>query len=550
MAVVAVLALGACGSGDDSTAETPPPATESSDDGMIAPRPIEMAGGGAAAGSANATAEAPTADRSMSTDMIAPYQIMNFVAGDSLPALPTNATGWVFQSGATVTAEQVAQLATALGVTGEPQRHDENGYVYWSAGPNDGSAPYLTVNEDAQQSWSYNSAWANQTVSASAGCAIAEPVPAAPDDASADPNAAVADTKPIEPQCTVETTPPPVGVPTADEAEARTRDLMTAVGLDPAAFKLETYADVWYASVNATEQLDGQFGGRSFSTGFGAEGVLQYAGGQLAVPAPVGPYPLIDLDTAIARLNDPSGFYMGGYGGGMMLDTATAIATREVTPAGAGGVDVAEADVASVPPATAQTAPPATDGGSGSSGSVGGAIAPAVSDPAISEPVPVSIPTPQEITVTLVDVQPDVWWVWDVDGTVWLLPAYRFIGDDGGSYTVPAVTDEFLVRVPVDTVPPSSEPVPLPPVTAPTETVPAETVPADTVADVTPLETSVGKTFAEFQADAEALGLTARVVERDGVSLPVTMDYNPNRVNVAVTGEGDTAIVTSIVNVG
>ena len=56
MAVIAVLALGACGSGDDdSTAETPPPATESSDDGMIAPRPIEMSGGGAAAGSANAT---------------------------------------------------------------------------------------------------------------------------------------------------------------------------------------------------------------------------------------------------------------------------------------------------------------------------------------------------------------------------------------------------------------------------------------------------------------------------------------------------------------
>ena len=86
-----------------------------------------MSGGGAAAGSANATAEAPTADRSMATDMIAPYQITNFVAGDSLPALPTNDTGWVFQAGAAVTADQVAQLATALGVTGDPQRHDESG---------------------------------------------------------------------------------------------------------------------------------------------------------------------------------------------------------------------------------------------------------------------------------------------------------------------------------------------------------------------------------------------------------------------------------------
>ena len=160
------------------------------------------------------------------------------------------------------------------------------------------------------------------------------------------------------------------------------------------------------------------------------------------------------------------------------------------------------------------------------------------------------MPTPQEVTVTLVDVQPDVWWVWDVDGTVWLLPAYRFIGDDGGWYTVPAVTDEFLVRPPVDAIPPDTKPVPLPPETAPAGTTPPETVPADTVADVTPLESSVGKTFAEFSADAEALGLTARIVEQDGVSLPVTMDFNSNRVNVAVTGEGDAAIVTSIVNVG
>jgi hypothetical protein len=544
MAVVAVLALGACGSGDDdTTAETPPPVTESSsDDGMIAPRPIEMSGGGAAAGSANATAEAATADRSMATDMIAPYQITHFVAGEGLPALPSNDTGWVFQSGATVTAEQVAELATALGVTGDPQRIDDGYTVYWRVGPDDGTAPSVNVSEDAQLNWGYSSEWANQTVSASAGCAIAEPA-VAPDQAVAD-DAVIEDTKPPleEVPCTIETTPPPVGVPSADEAEARTRDLMTAVGLDPASFELETYADQWYASVNATEQLDGQFAGRTFSTGFGAEGVLQYAGGQLVEPAPVGPYPLIDVDTAIARLNDPTGFYMGGYGGGIALDTA--VASREVAPAEA-GVDVAEADVASVPPAT-----DGSSAGGGSGGSVGNVGSVDVAPPPVSEPVPVEVPVPQEVTVTLVDVQPDVWWVWDVDGTVWMLPGYRFIGDDGGWYTVPAVTDEFLVRVPVDSVPPATEPAPLPPETGPAGTTPIETVPADTVADVTPLEPSIGKTFAEFSADAEALGLTARVVEQDGVSLPVTMDFNTNRVNVAVTGEGDTAIVTAIVNVG
>jgi hypothetical protein len=537
LAVIAVLALGACGSGDDdSAAETPPTVVESSDDGLLAPRPIEMSNGGSAAGSA-AVPEAATADRQMATDMIAPYQITNFVAGDSLPALPTSDTGWVFQAGTEVTADQVSQLATALGVSGEPQRHDENMYPYWTVGPNDGTAPTVTVNEDAQLSWYYSGAWGNQPMATSAGCAVAEPAIApAPD--WTDPGTAVEDVPVVTvPPCTVETVPPPVGVPTADEAEASTRELMTTLGIDPANFEFEPYADEWSASVNATEQLDGQFSGRNFSTSYGAEGVLTYAGGQLAEPSPVGPYPLIDLDTALARLNDPNGFYMGGYGGGgIALDTG--VASREVVPA---GVDAAAPEIATVPPATE----PATGGGTdGSTGTVGIATA-----PPISAPVPVSIPAPQQITVALVDVQPDVWWVWDVDDNVWLLPAYRFIGDDGGWYTVPAVTDEFLVQVPVDSVPVDPVPDNTAPATLPPVTVPPATTP-DTVADVTPLESSVGKTFAEFEADAEALGMTARIVEQDGVSLPVTMDFNPMRVNVAVTGEGDAAIVTSIVNVG
>ena len=76
------------------------------------------------------------------------------------------------------------------------------------------------------------------------------------------------------------------------------------------------------------------------------------------------------------------------------------------------------------------------------------------------------------------------------------------------------------------------------------------TAPVDTVVDVTPLESSVGKSLAEFSEDAKALGLSVRVTEQDGVPLAATMDYNPTRVNVAVEGEGDTGTVTAILGVG
>ena len=255
-----------------ATSTAPPPPTSTvatvADDGVLSPRPIEIASGGAGAVGGNgspAAASAEAADSRMS-DMTMPYRITNFVVAEGLPALPTNDVGYVFQIGAAVSVEQVAALAASLGVTGDPVRIDEGYGVSWRVGPEDGTAPSVWVYEDAQLSWNYNSAWAEQP--GFAGCAVAgpavEPLPVdeaaaepAPDDGSA--------TEPTElpvlvDEC-VEPTPP-ANVPTADEAQARTRELMAQLGLDPAAFTFEPYADEWFASVSAVEQLDGLFAGR------------------------------------------------------------------------------------------------------------------------------------------------------------------------------------------------------------------------------------------------------------------------------------------------
>jgi hypothetical protein len=235
------------------------------------------------------------------------------------------------------------------------------------------------------------------------------------------------------------------------------------------------------------------------------------------------------------------GSYWGG-GGLALADVGIArveTAVAESTPAGDGAVS---SPVEQVPPVEATTTP----------------VDPM---PPVEEPMPPvdgTIPEPEPLVVTLVDVEADVWWTWDEDGSIWLLPAYRFVGDDGGWYTVPAVTDEYLVVVEPQPLPePVPMPEPMPVETAPTVTpdvpkdqTPDNSVPEDALEpplfDIALLEPSIGTSLADFTASAESLGATVRVVEQDGESLPGTMDFLPNRVDVAVDG----GVVTRIVDVG
>ena len=300
-ALAAVLVLAACGSSDDSSApvdtptEQPSESTAPAGDGLRAPTPVEVVSGGSNGATASAESAPAAADSvgAATSDMRIAQWVAEYVVGDGMPALPTDDQGYVFDSSVAITAEQVAAIAAALGVTGEPVHVDD---MSWQVGPDDGSAPSLWVYDDGQQNWSYSSAWANASVGE--GCAVA--VDSTGTETGSCP----------EPE-------PPAGVLTADQAEQRSSELLSALGVDPATVTYETYADEWFASVQASDGIDGRATVRSWNFGFGEDGVLQYAGGSLAAAQPVGPYPLVDLDTAVARLSD--NFY-GGFGGVAMLD--------------------------------------------------------------------------------------------------------------------------------------------------------------------------------------------------------------------------------------
>jgi hypothetical protein len=409
--------------------------------------------------------------------------VYDFVVGDGLPALPTEANGWKYAPGATLDRTLVSQIAAALGLSGEPAARPAEQGGGWLIGPEDGSAPALWITADAQLSWWYNGAAAVVT-DAVGGCA--RPVELVPPDEAgtadtSDGNATSGgsgdDEAPPPPdECVFEEPEPPTGILTANQARSRAIELLEQMGADPEGFAIEVYSDDWYASVSALEKFGATTSPVGWYFGFGAEGRLDYASGVLARPQEVGPYALVDLETALARLQD-------GYLGGVRTLAADAAVSLD---------------------------------------------APQVS---CVEGTDCAFPTePERVTVTVTDVRQDLWWVWDVDGTVWLLPAFRFIGSDGGEFTVPAVSDEYLIVEDYVGDPAVDEPAP------PTD------VDGSVVVSEEDAAALIGLSEAEAVDTAMAAGWTVRIVARDGEQFAVTDDYLTARVNLTIEGDTVTAV--------
>lgn len=475
-------------------------------------------------------AEEPAAEESAiadgAADMASSYMgwtiVTDFVVAPDLGALPTQSTGYVYRSGSSVDEATALALAAALGVDPTPQERPEEYMVEWAFGPDDGTAPSLTIDSYEQHYWWYSSGW---------NASVYEDEPACVETVDSDGNVTV-DCPDWEPE-------PPVGVPTAEEAEARSREIISAAGFDPEKLIFETSADEWYASVYAVLPIGdsaSEVSASSWSFGFGGEGVLEYAGGSFIEPEAVGPYPLVDLATALERLD---GWYLQSSGDSRVVMPAIAEEPAVDMPAVEESVDEE----------TAETSEPAVE---------------PLPEPAIEPDEEWVEPTPTEITVTLVDVQSDLWWVNDVDGNVWLLPAYRFIGDDGGWYTVPAVTDEYMVETPVynESVPVEVDPVPEPQpiddagssgsrgtvdasdelreLMAPVDLDEVDAMIIDTLERVLDGEVVIAEEV--FSDNAATYGVEMRVVERDGESLAVTKDYRTDRINVVVVDGNVVAI--------
>jgi hypothetical protein len=506
-ASVLVLGLAACGQNDEQISE---PALQ-------APIPVRVAAGG----SVDARSASPAASEAAGDMMIAPWIDYDYVLGEGLPDLPDEASGWQYVSGVEPDADLVARIAAALGVDGELVAQPEDVGGGWIVGPNDGSAAALYVARDGQLTWYYSMAYAVDAGTGRAGSATGCVEPVVVDSAgvavdASESAATGTDVAPMPPDvatepCIVEEPQPPAGILSDEEARARVLALFDEMGVDPARFELEVDANEWYASATAYQVLGGRRSPVAWYFGFGAGGKLESASGVLASPVEVGPYPLIGYEEAVTRLDEQ----MFGYG--PMLRGAVAETT--------GGVAAGAEPALGVPDVAC--------------------------DPAADCIPSDSMPEPQTVTVTLVDARMDLWWTWDLDGTVWLLPAYTFTDSDGGEHTVAAVTDEYLVveepvvePMPVETAPGAPAPPPSDVVIEPKPGV-EDSVPTNTIENPdgggvavisdTQAATLVGLTEQEARKLAESNGWELRIGERDGEVFAGTSDYRTDRVTVVVT---------------
>ncbi|MFM8390178.1 MAG: hypothetical protein ACKOA5_13125 [Actinomycetota bacterium] len=426
-----------------------------------------------------------TADAAMPNNKmaaVAPYEVEYEVEGD-LPALDDKAQSW--KSKGAPSKKQMNSIVKALGVEGDlvARKKDEGGGFV--AGPIDGSAPSVSFGDaefDPYLNWYYSAAWA--TSSRSSEPAVA-PDTATSDSATSDEVVEV----PVEMK-------KPENLPSKDEARDRAKSIMSDAGVDVRDDDIEVYADEWSVSVTAWTRVGEVRAPMSWTFGFGDEGAITWAGGNLLSFEKGPKFPRIGALAGVERLGDPK--YSGWYGYGPVAKGVTEPAFAD--------------DSAAVAPSPA-------------------------GDATTTDSV---VPTVQTVVIT--GVNESLTPIIDADNVMWLVPSYEYTVKDGYTISALAITDEFIEQA-----------TPTPDTAAgggtsgsagssgvsegsggsagSGETLPVVDVPALSQEEAVKL---VGLTEDEAVKVAESNGWITRVSSRDGEDFQLTMDYVTNRVNLAI----------------
>lgn len=214
-----------------------------------------------------------------------------FTAGD-LGTGPAQARVWGLDGGGDDAEERAGQLAEALGLRGAPQ--DQGGT--WTVGSEDGSGPVLYVYADG--SISYTDPALQPWL-----CLPVEPLTEPGSSAETAPGSgpAVAPDSGAGSSGSVDCSD--ADVPAPPDADDQLAAVLTAAGLDPASYALQTTDAGAGATVTATLVLDGQHTDVTLSATVVPDGIASLWG-SIARPYDLGEYALISPEEAVHRLAD------------------------------------------------------------------------------------------------------------------------------------------------------------------------------------------------------------------------------------------------------
>lgn len=323
-----------------------------------------------------------------------------FTAGAGVSATsPGTATAYVIDATGVDRVALAKALAKAFGVKGDPTK-DEWGSV--TLGSQDGTGPSIYVNADPMASWSFydprNDPWSTCVYppgdvmpmeKSSTGGASTDPVPA-PDAAGAEASG---------PSCNDNTGP------SKGDSQNQAKALLAAIGVSQDV-EWETVVQGPATTATAWTLVDGMRTQLSSSVTFSVDGVSS-AYGNAAGVTPIEGYPVVSAKEAIDRSSDPKWRAFGPtqmWGGGVYPLAAA---------------DVAKANgTASSTEASTPAPAPTVDG-----------------RPVVQVPI-------SEIVLSGGDralVQ-----YWQQDGTLILLPGYRFTDEQGSEWDIISVAESAV----------------------------------------------------------------------------------------------------------
>ena len=399
---------------------------------LVIASPFQQAPLFTASGSSGDTSALGAAESSQSDMRIGIWIDYQYVAGEGLSDQGGN--GHVYQLTRSGTAEGVlADVADALGVDGEVEKSSyfDASYPSYVVGPEDGTAPSVSISWTGTGSWWYNDPTAYPAIV----CSISEGGEASG----------------IKPGGTEVCESPEITenlAPSESEARAIALEIFEATGLDVSASDIRVTADEWQTTATASLVVDGVQTAMDWSVAWSPLGTISYAYGQSIDVVDRGSYDTVSAAASVERLSDWRWYGAAGpeYQGGAMMYAADSSRSVE---------SVEGEDVPTEGPTEPNVEPTSEPGsGGGTDSNPGTEPEPAPTDvptelptdePSIEPlPEPMPEPTPEIVVVTVEKAEKTLLLMWDSEGNAWLVPGFAMQHPEGWWNTVVSLIEGII----------------------------------------------------------------------------------------------------------